>query len=58
MNVVLSSLYFNVNYKLHDKLRLNHNTEWRDFSFALFTDSVYGNTYIPCLSVCYTFSST
>jgi hypothetical protein len=38
MNVVLSSLHFDVNYKLHDKLRLNHNTEWRTFSLALFID--------------------
>jgi hypothetical protein len=38
MNVVLGSLYFDVNYKLHDKLRLNHNTEWRTFSLALFID--------------------
>jgi hypothetical protein len=45
MNVVLICLYFDVNYKFHDKLRLNHNTEWQTFSLALFIDSFYGNTF-------------
>ena len=38
MNVVPISLYFDVNYKLHDKLRLKHNTEWRTSGLALFID--------------------
>ena len=38
MNVMLISLYFDVNYELHDKLRLIHNTEWRIFSLAFSVD--------------------